>query len=473
MTERLCMHYEENVRRMNDLLGVPRSCDMVSRDFRIGGRRARIWVVDGYGRDAILERMGAFWLSLQPKDIGILTKMQDFADRYITFSETNVTDDVELITTSVLLGKTLLLMDGMQGGALMDAKDYPSRSVGEPADGKVLRGAHDGFIEAIVPNMALLRRRIRDPHLTMEGCKAGTRSHNDIVLCYLDDRADPKLLTEIRQKLGSIDARSLSMGQESVAEAIRPKQWYNPFPKVRYTERPDIAAATVMEGGVVVLVDTSPAVMLLPTSFLDFAQETNDYYFPPLVGTYLRILRLAVFLLSLFITPVWYLLVAMPGRLPDWLRFLSTPTPCALPLLWQLLLVELLIDVLKMASLNTPSSLSNSFSLLGTLILGNFAVQAKWLSPEVLVYMAFVSIASFAQPGYELGYAFKLLRLALLLLCAWWDLWGFLAGLVVIFLLLVTCKPAVGHGYLYPLIPFNAKAMKRLLTREPISRDNT
>ena len=471
--ERLCMHYDENVRRMNELLGVPRSCDMVSRDFLIAGRRARIWVIDGYGKDIILERMGAFWLSLVPREVGVITKMQDFADRYITFSETNVTDDVETITTSVLLGKTLLLMDGLAGGALMDAKDYPSRNVSEPADGKVLRGAHDGFIESVVPNMALLRRRIRDPHLTMESWKAGTRSRNDIVLCYLDDRADPELLDEIRQKLKKIDVRSLSMGQESVAEAIRPKQWYNPFPKVRYTERPDIAAATVMEGSVVVLVDTSPAVMLLPTSFLDFAQETNDYYFPPLIGTYLRILRLVVFVVSLFITPVWYLLVNTPGRLPEWLRFLSTPTPCALPLLWQLLLVELLIDVLKMASLNTPSSLSNSFSLLGTLILGNFAVQAKWLSPEVLVYMAFVSIASFAQPGYELGYAFKLMRLGLLLLCAWWDLWGFIAGLIVIFLLLVTCKPAVGHGYLYPLIPFNAQAMKRLLTREPISRKNT
>lgn len=471
--ERLCTHYDENVRRMDTLLGVPRNCDMVARNFLIGGRKARIWVIDGYGRDAVLERMGAFWLSLTSREVNILTRMQDFADRYITFSETNVTDDVDTIVTSVLLGKTLFLMEGVQGGALMDAKNYPSRSVEEPADGKVLRGAHDGFIESVVPNMALLRRRIRDPHLTMEGMKAGTRSRNDIVICYLNDRADPKLLEEIRTKVQAIGVRSLTMGQESVAEAIRPKQWYNPFPKVRYTERPDIAAATVMEGGVVVLVDTSPAVMLLPTSFLDFVQETNDYYFPPLIGTYLRILRMAVFLLSLFITPVWYLLVAFPGRLPQWLKFLSSPQPCALSLLWQLLLVELLIDVLKMASLNTPSSLSNSFSLLGTLILGSFAVQAKWLSPEVLVYMAFVSIAGFAQPGYEMSYAFKLIRLALLLLSAWWDFWGFGIGVAGVFVLLVTCKPAVGRGYLYPLIPFDGKALRRLLTREPISRDNT
>ncbi|MCI2057649.1 MAG: spore germination protein [Oscillibacter sp.] len=473
MEEKLSSIYDDNVRWMNALLGVPRNCDMVARDFRIGGRRARIWVIDGYGRDAVLERMGSFWLSVSPREAGILTDMQAFADRFITFSETAVSEQVDDIVTSVLLGKTLLLIEGIRGGALMDAKSYPARSVEEPSDGKVLRGSHDGFVEALVPNMALLRRRIRDPRLTLEGHKVTAHSQADVVLCYLEGRADEHLLAQLREKLRTIGASSISMGQESVAEAIRPKQWYNPFPKVRYTERPDVAAATILEGDVVVMVDNSPAVMLLPTSFFDFVQEANDFYFPPLVGTYLRLLRLAVFLLSLFITPVWYLLASVPGRMPHWLAFLAVPDQCALPLLWQLLAVEFLIDVLKLASLNTPEALSNSFSMLGALILGDFAVQANWLSPEVLVYMAFVSVAGFAQPGYELGYAFKLLRVALLLISAWLDVWGFALGVAGIVILLATCKPVVGKGYLYPLVPFNARAMRRLLTREPISRDNS
>lgn len=471
--EELSSIYANNVARFNEVLGVGRSCDLVSRDFTIGGRQARIWVIDGYGRDAILERMGAFWLSIAPEEIGVLTKMQDFADRFITFSETNVSYEVQDIVTSVLLGKTLLLMDGLRGGALMDAKDYPGRGVGEPLDGKVLRGSHDGFIEAVVPNMALLRRRIRDPHLTMEGHKVGTRSRTDAVLCYLDDRVDQTLLRQLREKLEAVDVRSLSMAQESLAEAIRPKQWYNPFPKARYTERPDTAAASVMEGNIILMVDNSPSVMILPTTFFDFVQEANDFYFPPLIGNYLRILRVTVFLLSLFITPVWLMLVSVPGRLPNWLSFLSSPEEAALSLLWQLLAVEFLIDVLKLASLNTPDALSSSFSMLGALILGDFAVQAGWLGPEVLVYMAFVSVADFAQPSYELGYAFKLLRVALLLLTAALDVWGFVLGTLGILLLLVTAKPLVGRGYLYPVVPFNAKALRRLLFREPISRDNT
>ena len=471
--EKISNDYRENVRILDGLLGVGRSCDMVSRDYLIGGRRARLWVVDGFGSDSILERMGAFWLTLKPENVVGLTEMQDFLDRYITFSESNITFDISDAVTSVFLGKSLLAVEGLAGVALMDAKGYPSRSVHEPPDGKVLRGSHDGFVEAVVPNMALLRRRIRDPHLTMEGHKVGSRTHNDAVLCYLDDRVDQDLLRKLRGKLLGLDVRSLTMAQESLAEAIRPKQWYNPFPKVRYTERPDAAAASIMEGSIVLMVDNSPSVMILPTGFFDFTQESNDYYFPPLVGTYLRVLRVTVFLLSLFITPAWYLMVSEPNRLPGWLNFLSSPEPVSLSLLSQLLVVEFLIDVLKLASLNTPDSLSNSFSMLGALVLGDFAVQAGWLGPEVLVYMAFVSVAGFAQPSYELGYAFKLLRVALLLVTAAFDVWGFCLGVVGIFVLLCTTKPLVGKGYLYPLVPFNGKALLRLLVREPISRDNT
>ena len=436
--EKISNDYRENVRVLDGLLGVGRSCDMVSRDYLIGGRRARLWVVDGFGSDSILERMGAFWLTLKPENVVGLTGMQDFLDRYITFSESNVTFDISDAVTSVFLGKSLLAVEGLAGVALMDAKGYPSRSVHEPPDGKVLRGSHDGFVEAVVPNMALLRRRIRDPHLTMEGHKVGSRTHNDAVLCYLDDKVDQDLLRKLRGKLLGLDVRSLSMAQESLAEAIRPKQWYNPFPKVRYTERPDAAAASIMEGSIVLMVDNSPSVMILPTGFFDFTQESNDYYFPPLVGTYLRVLRVTVFLLSLFITPAWYLMVSEPNRLPGWLNFLSSPEPVSLSLLSQLLVVEFLIDVLKLASLNTPDSLSNSFSMLGALVLGDFAVQAGWLGPEVLVYMAFVSVAGFAQPSYELGYAFKLLRVALLLVTAAFDVWGFCLGVVGIFVLLLS-----------------------------------
>ena len=471
--EQLSKDFQQNRKVFDQLLGVGRNYDLISRDLTIGGRKARIWVLDGYGDDSVLERMGSFWLAVQPEQVRDITDMQVFIDGFVTFSEVNVSMDYEDIITSVLLGKTLLLMENVVGAALIDAKKYPARNVEEPADGKVLRGSHDGFVETLLHNTALIRRRIRDPHLTMENHKIGGRSKTDTVLCYLDDKVDHKLLEEIRRKLTSLPVNSVSMSQESVAEAMMSRQWYNPFPKVRYTERPDAATASVMEGNIILLIDNSPAVMILPTTFFDFMQEANDFYFPPLIGSYLRFVRMLVFLLSLIITPLWYLLASHPETLPPWLAFLRVEEPSGVPLLVQLLIVEFLVDLLKLASLNTPDSLSNSFSMLGALILGDFAVQARWLVPEVLVYMAFVSIATFAQPSFELGYAFKLLRMALLVLIAIGEWWGFAAGLLLCLLLLATTKPIAGKGYLYPLIPFNGTALRRLLTRVPISKENT
>ena len=470
--DRLSEHHEENVRALDELLGVGRCFDMISRDLCVGGKRARLWVVDGYGDDAVIERMLSFWLALETVDDA--PTMQAFIERYVTFGEVNTERDLKTAVTNVFLGKMLLLVEGYDACALIDAKQFPARGVEEPSAGKVLRGAHDGFIETLVVNAALLRRRIRDPQLTLEGHKVSDRSRADIVLCYLENKVDRRLLGEVRQKLSQIDVCSISMSQESIAEAMMGKgQWWNPFPKVRYTERPDAATACVMEGDILVLVDNSPAAMILPTHFFDFVQEANDFYFPPLVGTYLRVLRVVVFLLTMFITPVWYLLVKDPSRTQAGLQFLAIDSDYSVPILAQLLLAEFIVDLLKLASLNTPDVFSNSFSMLGALVLGDFAVQAHWLVPEVLAYMAFVAISNFAQPSYELGYAFKLLRLMLLLFVGALDWVGLALGCIAIAAILASTKPIVGKGYLYPLCPFDKKALRALLIRKPISRENT
>ena len=470
--ERLSGKFQQDVRTLDALLGVERSFDMIARDLVAGGRRCRIWVVDGYGDDAVIERIVSFLLA--QRTTADAHSAQEFIDRYVTFSEVNAETDVEQALTAVFLGKTLLLAEGFSSCILIDAKSYPSRGVEEPSSGKVLRGAHDGFIETLVQNAALLRRRIRTPQLTLEGHKISENSRADVALCYLEDKVDRALLERVRTKLAGIDANSISMSQESIAESMMDRrQWYNPFPRVRYTERPDAAAASIMEGSIIVLVDNSPAAMILPTRFFDFVQEANDFYFPPLIGSYLRILRVIVFLLTLFITPVWYILIHDPALSSGALSFLAVTSEYGVPVLAQLLLTEFIVDLLKLASLNTPSVFSNSFSMIGALVLGDFAVQAHWLVPEVLAYMAFVAIANFAQPSYELGYAFKLLRLVLLLFSAALDWIGLALGTLLIVLLLITTKPIDGGHYLYPLYPFRWHALRTLLIRRPISPDNT
>lgn len=471
--EKLSGNLQADRQELDRLLGVGVNFDVINRDIEIGGRQGRLYVIDGYGDDGVIERMTAFLLGEGAMMAAKAQTMKELADRCISFCEVNCESELSKILEGAFLGKTVLVLDGFSQCVLIDAKQYPSRSVEEPADGKVLRGSHDGFTETLVQNTALLRRRIRDTRLRLESHKLKNRSQTDVVIAYLDGEADEKLLNELRQKLEKIDVGSISMAQESVAEAMMRPQWYNPFPKVRYTERPDAATATIMEGSIVLLVDNSPAVMLLPTCFFHFFEEANDYYFPPLIGTYLRYLRLTVLILALFITPVWYLIAKEPGRLPDALGFIAPQEPGSVPLLLQLLLVEFVVDLLKLASLNTPDVLSSSFSMLGALILGDFAVQARWLVPEVLVYMAFVAIANFAQPSFELGYALKMMRMVLLILVALLDVWGIVAGVILFVVLLLTTRPILGKGYLYPLYPFNAKALGRILVRQPIDRKNS
>ena len=463
--------YDTRTAQLDDLLGVGRNFDMVGREVSVGGRRARLWVVNGYAEDALIERMIGRLLA-----VGSLKGVPDlaaFLAAYVTVPDAAAVTEVHDMVMGVFAGKTLLVIDGYDGGILLDAKEYPTRSVQEPDTSKVLRGSHDGFVESIMANAALLRRRIRDPALTLERHQVGGRSQTDVALVYMAGEANEKYLEQLRQKLKAIDVGSISMSQESVAECIVPKQWWNPFPKIRYTERPDVATASIMEGSILLMIDNTPSVMLLPTTLFSFAEEINDYYFPPLIGTYLRIIRLVVLFLTVFITPLWYLLVKNGDVLPGELEFLLVEDEYFVPLIVQLLLVELIVDILKLASLNTPDALSNSFSMLGALILGDFAVQARWLVPEVLVYMAFVAVAGYAQHSYEMGYACKLVRMVLLILIWLWDSWGFAIGVIGAVVLIASTRTVVGKGYLYPLIPFNGKKLMRLLRRRPINKDNT
>lgn len=471
--QRMTGGYGADVAGLDSALRVDKSYDVIGRDMIVGDRRARMYFIDGFVKDEIMEKIMEYLMKLDAGALSGAGDAEDFCTRFVTYVEADVSADCAAIQTAVLSGTVALLVEGYAQAVLIDARTYPARGVQEPDDDRVLRGSRDGFVETLVHNTALIRRRIRDPRLTMEITRVGRRSQTDVVVCFMAGKADETLLARIREKLAAVEVETLTMGQESLAEALVRPQWYNPFPKVRYTERPDAAAASVAEGSILVVVDNSPSVMILPTSVFDFIQDTNDYYFPPLIGTYLRMVRGITFLLTLLLMPVWYLLIQNPQVIPPWLEFIQIKEPNSVPVIFQILIIEFVIDGLKLASLNTPSVLSNSFSVVGALILGDFAVQARWFVPEVVLYMAFVAIANFTQPSFELGYAFKLFRVALLILTALLNIWGFAAGLVLMIVVMASTKTISGHGYLYPLFPLDLRALSRLVLRRPIHPSNS
>lgn len=437
---------DKNVDYMNQMLPVEDSFDIVQRDIQIGGKDATFYFIDGFTKDeSMLKIMDSFFYIKEedmPKDAAA------FATTCIPYVEVDVIGDFDQIFRNLLSGVTCLFIDGYQACLAIDCRTYPARSVDEPDKDKSLRGSRDGFVETIVFNTALMRRRIRDRHLVMKMLEVGESSRTDVALCYMDDRVDQELLKNLNYRIRDIKVDDLRMNQQSLAECLFKRKWYNPFPKFKFTERPDTAAACLLEGKVVILVDNSPSAMILPTSILDIIEEANDYYFPTLTGMYLKISRALITFLTIFLTPVFLLFMQNLSWLPKIFAFVAVKDTVNIPLIFQLLMLEVAIDGLRLAALNTPSMLSTPLSVIAGLVMGEFSVKSGWFNAEVMLYMAFVAVANYTQPNFELGYALKFMRLELLVLTAVFNWIGFLAGTVIVICSICFNKTLSGRSYL-------------------------
>ncbi len=458
--DKLCEDFKLNVAEMSERLRSEESFDIIKRTMKAAGCEICFFYIDGFVKDGEMQRI------MQ----ALIAKKEFPSAREVELSlpyvEVERSSDIEKIITAVLSGQSVILAESFGSDAiLVDARTYPARGTEEPDSDRVMQGSHDGFVETLVVNTALIRRRIRDPRLTMEHKNIGGASKTDIVICYMKGIAKDKLVREIARRIDEAKPKSLTLGFQSLSESLIRHGWFNPFPKIRTTERPDTAAAQLLEGSVLVICDTSPQVMILPTSIFDYLEEADDFYFPPLTGTYLRLIRVSILLISVIITPLWYLYLEYYERCPDVLRFLLPDNAGALPIIFQLFLAEFAIDGLKIASMNTPNTLSNSLSIVGGLILGDFAVGVGWLSEDVILYMAFVAIANFAQQNHELGYAFKFMRMIILFLTWAFGVWGFGIGVGIFIVSIAKNNTLTRGGYLRPLSPWHARAMKKLIIR--------
>lgn len=443
---RLSASFEENIRYMNEVLPVKESFDIIRRDMKIGGKASVFYYIDGFVKDeAMLKIMDSF-LSVSEQDMS--EDAESFIQEHVPYVEVDLAADFDQVLRNVLSGAAALFIDGYVESVIIDCRTYPARSVDEPEKDKSLRGSRDGFVETIVFNTALMRRRIRDPHLIMEMTEAGQSSRTDIAICYMSDRVDQELLDNLRRRIRELNLDDLRMNQQSLAEALFKRKWFNPFPKFKYTERPDTAAACLLEGKVVVLVDNAPSAMILPTSILDMIEEANDYYFPMLTGIYLKVTRTLITVATVFFTPLYLLFMQNPQWLPEAFAFVEVRDTVNIPLIFQFLLLELSIDGLRLAAMNTPTMLSTPLSVIAGIVMGEFSVQSGWFNSEVMLYMAFVAVANYTQPNFELGYALKFMRLMLLVLTSVFGLYGFVAGCILVLCFLIFNKTLSGRNYL-------------------------
>lgn len=462
---KLTNNFKKNVELLQKELQVGKTFDVLERIIDVHNTKFYCYYLDGFVKDTNMEYVRRDMYNLKKEDFKSISSAQELIEKALSSIEASTDTDIDSIVKAVLSGQTAMLCESFNEALILDYRTYPSRGVDEPDKEKVLRGSHDGFVETIVFNTALIRRRIRDPKLIFEMHTIGQISQTDVAIGYLESKVDKKTLNKVKELIEGLKIKALTLGDESLLEVLMPKSRLNPFPKARYTERPDVVAAEIIEGKIVILIDNTPSALIFPGSIFDFFQSIDDYYLPVITGNYLKMLRYLVLFVNIFLTPVYVLLTDNPQWLVGKLSFLLPKDPYTIPIFIQFLIAEIAIDGLKLASLNTPNSLGTSLSIIGGLILGDYTVQTGWFTPQTILYMSIVALTSFVQPSIELGFALKFNRILLLITTGLFGAWGFIAGLVFNLIILFTTKTVTGEKYLYPLIPFNWKALKKVLFR--------
>ncbi len=456
---------EDNIDYFRQELGIGISYDVILREFKIGRKKAAFIFLDGFANGEVIIYIMQTLLEAKQEEI-VPNPLEKIIAKMLPYGEITLVDNLEESVNELLGGPLVFLIDGEKKIIILDIRQYPSRQPEEPDIEKVTRGSRDGFVETMLFNVALIRRRLRDPKLRVEAITIGSRSLTDVSLLYIDDIINPDLLEEIRSRLLKIDVDGLPMAEKTVEEFITADFW-NPFPEVRYTERPDVAAVHLLEGHVCIIVDTSPSVMIAPVTYFHHIQHAEEFRHSPIVGVYIHWVRLLGIFISIFLVPAWLLLANYSEMLPEVLQFIGPKEEVVLPLFWQFILANVGLDLLRMASIHTPSPLATALGLVGALLIGDIAVTVGIFVPEVLLYTGLVAVGIFSTPSWELGLANRLTHLLLLLLTGIFQIYGFVAGLLIVFIRLATTR-SFGIPYLWPLFPFNGKALFGVLFRKPV-----
>ncbi|MBQ8038544.1 MAG: spore germination protein [Lachnospiraceae bacterium] len=484
---KLSKSLQDNINTASRLLPLNKSFDLITRRMELCHMDSYFIGINGYLDSRILHNLfsdlqSIYFSDLQPTGNFPSEILRERLMDAIPAIQIKYYDNWDDLLKNLLSGPFLLFFEGIDKGFCIDIRNYPARSISEPENEKILRGSKDGFVETLLLNANLIRRRIRSPKLTFEITNVGSQSKTDVALAYMNGEADSQLLEQIRQRLSAMDISALTMGTQSMEELLSPRKWYHPLPSLFRTERPDVACSYLLEGYILLLVDTTPSVLVLPASIFQHSQSPEDYYKPPLIGNYIRLYRFLCALISLFLLPLFLLFSMNPDLLPPGVHLLPTGDLSPFRLFIYVLFAELALDLFKYSSSHSPDGFSGSLSIVGGLLIGDVAVKLQWASSEIIFYAAATVLASLSLSSLELSDALRMYRLFLLLCTGLFGLInpsffpvsggliGFLVGLVFILLSIITTPAPLGRSYFWPLVPFNRQALRSLLFRYPIKR---
>ncbi|CAG7629820.1 Spore germination protein B1 [Paenibacillus solanacearum] len=377
------------------------------------------------------------------------------------------------VWNAIFNGSTVIMVDGCVTALTADTAGGDRRAVEEPSSQTVIRGPKEGFTENFRTNTAMIRRKIKSPDLRIDCKTIGTKTQTNVAVIYLHGVANDEVVNEIHKRLNSIDTDSIL--ESGYIEEFIQDAAYTPFPTVMNTERPDAAAAGILEGQVVILVDGTPFVLIAPVTFFKFFQSSEDYYQRFDIASFLRLIRFVSFVVSMLLPSLYIAITTfhqemLPTTLLIGLAAQREGVP--FPALVEAMLMELTFEVLREAGVRMPRVIGPAISIVGALVLGQAAVQAGLVSGAMVIVVSFTAIANFVIPALNMATAARLIRFTLMILGATLGLFGIVSGLMAL-LIHMSGLRSFGISYLLPVAPLVPGNLKDIFVRVPWWKMNT
>lgn len=439
--------------------------DIVFREFYIGDVKCALVYIDGMADKILLSDLLR----------GLMTRAryvqhaEGIKDKLITISDVKELEDFKKGIDLILSGDTLMVVEGLKSFYILSTRLWPARGVSEPSGETVLRGSRDGFTETIRFNTALIRRRIRDTRLKIVSKPLGVRSKTDLVVMYINDIVDTKVLEELIKRLDNINIDAI-LDSGYIEQLIEDNKW-SFFPQIQSTERPDVVSSALYEGRIAVLVDNSPFAVIVPTTMANLFQSPDDYYQRWIYGSTIRIIRFISIIISL-IMPSLYVAVTSfhTGIIPTKLAYFiaASREGVPFPAFIEAIIMEVSLALLLESIARLPKAIGATTGIVGGLIIGQAAVQAGIVSPIMIIIVSITAITSFTTPNYEMTSAFRMIRFLLIIFAAIAGFYGIMIGLIFTLIHLIRLK-SFGVSYLSPMVNENTNDFKDMYIRVPIN----
>lgn len=462
----------ENLRSIRQRLGSP--IDLKVRELRTddGALMAAIVHLEGMVNDDVVfnQVVKVITWELRVVEGGLPPPKEGFrrlANQLISLTEVREEQDFEKIVLQIIAGDTVIFVDTVPKALICGARGWEGRRVEEPQNEAVVRGPREGFTETLKTNVSLVRRRVKDPRLRFDPHQIGSRTKTSVALAYIEDIAPKELVQEVTDRLKGIETDSI-LETGYIEEFIEDSPW-SPFPQMARTERPDIVASSLLEGQVAILVDGSPFALIAPVVFFQLLLAAEDYYERWIIGSFIRLLRMTMFFISLFL-PSLYVAVTTFHQ-----EFLPTPLVLSIaaqregvpfPAFVEAVGMEIAFEMLREAGLRLPRTIGQAVSIVGALVIGEAAVSAGLVAPAMVIVVAATGIASFSAPAYNLAISARLLRFPVLVSAATLGLFGVGISAALIMAHLASLR-SFGVPYMSPLAPFHGADLKDIFIRTP------